>query len=75
MYLLNILLLLALATLLYATNDGLTDIVAWDPFSLEINGERVFIFSGEFHYERLPVPDLWMDIFQKFKANGLNAIR
>lgn len=31
--------------------------------------------SGEFHTFRLPVPDLWLDIFQKFVAAGLNAVR
>ncbi|KAF1349863.1 glycoside hydrolase superfamily [Delphinella strobiligena] len=55
----------------YATDDGLTTDVTW---SLLINGERVFIFSGEFHYARMPVPELWLDIFQKYKANGLNAV-
>lgn len=59
----------------YATDDGLTTDVTWDQYSLLINGERVFIFSGEFHYERMPVPELWLDIFQKYKANGLNAVR
>ena len=58
-----------------ATNDGLTDFVSWDEYSLQINDKRVFIFGGEFHYARLPVPEMWMDVFQKFKANGLNAVR
>ncbi|KAI9732382.1 MAG: hypothetical protein M1834_001590 [Cirrosporium novae-zelandiae] len=57
-----------------ATSNGLTDVVTWDPYSLLINDERVFIYSGEFHYARLPVPELWLDVFQKFKANGLNSI-
>ncbi|KAG4027881.1 hypothetical protein MFRU_026g00620 [Monilinia fructicola] len=57
-----------------ATNDGLTDVVEWDPFSLIVNGERTFIFSAEFHYQRMPVPELWLDIFQKFRANGFNTI-
>lgn len=60
---------------LLATDDGLTTDVTWDHYSLSVKGERVFIYSGEFHYERLPVPELWLDIFQKFKANGLNAVR
>lgn len=34
---------------------------------------RVFLNGGEFHYQRLPVPELWPDIFQKFKALGFNA--
>ena len=29
---------------------------------------------GEFHYFRLPSPDLWLDIFQKMKAAGFNAV-
>lgn len=27
----------------YATDDGLTDAVTWDPHSLTVNGSRVFI--------------------------------
>jgi beta-galactosidase len=61
--------------LIIATDDGLTDKVSWDKYSLKVNGERVFIFAGEFHYQRLPVPELWLDVFQKFKAHGLNAVR
>ena len=30
--------------------------------------------SGEFHSFRLPVPSLWLDILQKAKAAGLNAV-
>jgi hypothetical protein len=26
-----------------ATNDGLTDVVSWDPYSLMVNGSRVFV--------------------------------
>ncbi|KAG0652405.1 putative beta-galactosidase C [Hyphodiscus hymeniophilus] len=57
-----------------ATSDNLTDLVIWDPYSVTINGSRVFIYSGEFHYQRMPVPEMWLDIFQKFRANGFNAI-
>ena len=32
------------------------------------------IFSGEFHPFRLPVPDLWLDVFQKVKALGFSAV-
>jgi beta-galactosidase GanA len=39
-----------------------------------VYGERVFVFSGEFHPYRLPVPDLWLDIFQKVKALGFNGV-
>ncbi|RYZ88519.1 MAG: hypothetical protein EOP04_09185 [Proteobacteria bacterium] len=27
-----------------------------------VNGERLFLWSGEIHYWRLPVPELWIDI-------------
>lgn len=67
-------LLLAAVVAVFASNDGLTTSVTWDPYSLMINGERVFVFSGEFHYERLPVPELWRDVLQKYKANGLNTV-
>ncbi|KAI1503315.1 glycoside hydrolase superfamily [Biscogniauxia marginata] len=50
------------------------DIVTWDKHSLLINGERLMIFSGEFHPFRLPVPSLWLDIFEKVKALGLNCV-
>ncbi|KAH6681709.1 putative beta-galactosidase C, partial [Halenospora varia] len=30
--------------------------------------------SGEFHYQRMPVPEMWLDIFHKFKASGFNAV-
>lgn len=66
--------ILALIGTVYTSNDELTTEVTWDSYSLMVNGERVFIFSGEFHYERLPVPELCVDIFQKYKANGLNAV-
>ncbi|CCF47615.1 beta-galactosidase [Colletotrichum higginsianum] len=32
------------------------------------------IFSGEIHPFRLPVPSLWLDLFQKAKAIGLNTV-
>jgi hypothetical protein len=67
--------LLALIAIIIATDDGLTKVVSWDNGSVMINGERIIIMSGEFHYQRLPVPDLWLDVFQKFKANGLNTVR
>ncbi|KAI4731224.1 hypothetical protein E4T49_00989 [Aureobasidium sp. EXF-10728] len=57
-----------------ATDNGLTTQVTWDPHSLMVNGKRLFLFSGEFAYERMPVPEMWSDIFQKFRANGFNAV-
>lgn len=57
-----------------ATDNGKTTDVTWDKYSLSVKGERVFVFSGEFHYQRLPVPELWLDVFQKLRANGFNAV-
>ena len=31
-------------------------------------------YSGEFHIYRLPVPSLWLDVFQKIKALGYNGV-
>ena len=57
-----------------STDNGLTDLVSWDSYSLSVNGSRVFINSAEFHYQRLPVPELWLDIFHRLKANGFNTV-
>ncbi|KAI1483335.1 glycoside hydrolase family 35 protein [Daldinia eschscholtzii] len=54
--------------------DPLEGLVTWDKYSMIIRGERMFIFSGEFHPWRLPSPGLWLDIFQKIKALGFNAV-
>ncbi|KAI1454086.1 glycoside hydrolase family 35 protein [Annulohypoxylon moriforme] len=53
---------------------SLQNAVTWDEHSLYIKGERVMIMSGEFHPWRLPVPSLWLDIFQKVKAMGFNCV-
>ncbi|KAG9119999.1 hypothetical protein FRC07_004686, partial [Ceratobasidium sp. 392] len=55
-------------------SSGYTDVVQWDKYSLFVRGQRIFVWSGEFHSWRLPVPDLWPDIFQKMKAAGFNAV-
>src|SRR5438477_2376705 len=47
--------------------------VSFDGYSFIIDGQRTYLWSGEFHYFRLPSPDLWLDIFQKMKAAGFNA--
>jgi beta-galactosidase len=39
-----------------------------------VNGERIFLFGGEMHPWRLPVPEMWEDILQKIKAAGLNSM-
>ncbi|MGC9667950.1 beta-galactosidase [Planosporangium sp. 12N6] len=48
--------------------------VTFDRYSLMIDGERTYVWSGEFHPFRLPSPDLWRDVLQKMKASGYNAV-
>ncbi len=55
-------------------DNGLQQLIQWDHYSLLINGERVFMFSGEVHPFRLPVPELWEDILQKMKAMGMRMV-
>lgn len=52
----------------------LQNIVTWDEHSIFVHGERILFFSGEFHPFRLPVPDLWLDVFQKIKAMGYSGV-
>src|SRR5215813_14370162 len=51
-----------------------THTITWDRYSPMIDGQRVFVWSGEFHPFRLPSPSLWRDVLQKLKANGYNAV-
>ncbi len=51
-----------------------THTITYDKYSLMIDGERSFIWSGEFEYWRLPSPSLWLDILQKMKAEGYNTV-
>ncbi|MGV9561436.1 beta-galactosidase [Streptomyces sp. NPDC003480] len=55
-----------------ATGPG-AHTVSLDGYSFLVDGKRTYLWSGEFHYFRLPSPDLWRDIFQKMKAAGFNA--
>lgn len=55
-------------------DDGRPHTVTWDEKSLELDGERLVVWSGEFHYWRLPSPDQWRDILQKLKASGFNTV-
>src|SRR6476661_10170417 len=48
--------------------------VTYDGYSFMIDGKRTYVWSGEFHYWRLPSPDLWRDVLQKMKAAGFNAV-
>ncbi|HEY2298438.1 MAG TPA: beta-galactosidase [Jatrophihabitans sp.] len=55
------------------TSAGQAHTVSFDGYSFMVDGKRTYLWSGEFHYFRLPSPDLWLDIFQKMKAAGFNA--
>ena len=55
-------------------SKSLQDIVTWDEHSVFVRGERLMLFSGEFHPFRLPVPDLWLDVFQKLRSAGFNTV-
>lgn len=47
--------------------------IAYDDHSYMIDGKRLYVWSGEFHYWRLPSPAAWRDVLQKMKAGGFNA--
>ncbi|HME52792.1 MAG TPA: beta-galactosidase [Candidatus Lokiarchaeia archaeon] len=51
------------------------NIIDWDKYSLKINGNRVFLIGGEFHYWRVPDKERWADILKTYKAAGLTCMR
>jgi beta-galactosidase GanA len=51
-----------------------THSVTYDGYSFMVDGKRTYLWSGEFHYFRLPSQDLWLDVLQKMKAAGFNAV-
>ncbi|KAI9170926.1 putative beta-galactosidase B [Paramyrothecium foliicola] len=54
-------------------DNGLNKVVQWDHYSYFVNGERLFVFSGEFHPWRYPIPEMWRELLEKIKAGGFNA--
>ena len=48
--------------------------VKYDKYSLIIEGKRVFIKSGAFHYFRTPGVEMARDRFAKMKAGGYNTV-
>lgn len=72
------------------SSNGLQDVVTWDKHTIFVHGKRVLFYSGEFHpfrfaelklpYAiivdriRLPVADLYLDVFQKIRALGYNGV-
>lgn len=54
-------------------DNGLNKVVQWDHYSFKVNGQRLFVYSGELHYWRIPVPEVWDDVLEKIKAAGFTA--
>lgn len=48
--------------------------VTFDKYSLMVDGKRIFIKSGAFHYFRTPGADMARDRFLKMKAGGYNTV-
>ena len=48
--------------------------ISFDKYSLIIDGKRVLIKSGAFHYFRTPGEKMAQDRFLKMKAGGYNAV-
>lgn len=55
-------------------SGALRHTVTYDQYSLMVDGRRILVQAAEFHYFRLPSPDLWRDILEKDKAAGFNAV-
>lgn len=65
---------LALGMAIVSAATAATHTIAYDRHSMIIDGKPTYIFSGSFHYWRLPSPDAWTDVLQKMKAAGFNAV-
>ena len=48
--------------------------ISYDKYSLIIDGKRVFIKSGAFHYFRTPGEQMARDRFMKMKSGGYNTV-
>jgi beta-galactosidase GanA len=48
--------------------------VSYDKYSLKVDGKRLLLWGGEFHYFRLPSPSLWRDVLEKIRAAGFNGV-
>lgn len=59
---------------IFPGSDGKAHDVAFDSKSFTADGERLNVWSGEFHHWRLPGTDDWRDMFQRLRAGGFNAV-
>jgi beta-galactosidase GanA len=48
--------------------------VTYDHHSVMVDGKRILLWSGEFHYFRLPSPQLWRDVLEKIRSAGFNGV-
>ncbi len=48
--------------------------ITFDRYSLMVDGKRIYIKSGAFHYFRTPGVEMARDRFQKLKAGGYNTV-
>lgn len=48
--------------------------ISFDKYSLMVDGKRVFIKSGAFHYFRTPGVEMARDRFMKMKSGGYNTV-
>ncbi|QWT22205.1 beta-galactosidase [Bacillus sp. NP157] len=48
--------------------------ITFDRHSMIIDGKPIYLWSGSFHYWRLPSPGMWRDVLQKMKSAGFNAV-
>ncbi|CDH60979.1 beta-galactosidase [Lichtheimia corymbifera JMRC:FSU:9682] len=51
------------------------DVLDWDKYALYVEGEPTMIFSGEFHYWRIPDRERWSYILKQYQSMGMNTIR
>lgn len=56
------------------SGPGTGHTVSYDRYSLLVDGERTLLQGAEFHYFRLPSPDTWRDVLEKYKAAGFNTV-
>ncbi len=49
--------------------------ITWDKYALQIDGKKIFLIGGEFHYWRIPDPERWRDVLTSYKIAGLNCLR
>src|SRR5690349_13467985 len=48
-----------------AAGSKMSHSIAFDQYSMIIDGKRTFVWSGEMHPFRLPSPALWRDVLEK----------